>query len=292
MLLFSLFAKTIGIVLPMEHTAMNDILTGFKKSLDPKHKLIVKNAMGDQNLQRSIMQSFKTQGVDFIITVGTSATQMGVSVAKNKIFGISSHAIKGAYTLEDEITSKPMLSLIKEHFPKIKTIALVYSHNEKILPEVEQTKTFCQKLGFNLQLVPVYTTQDLYAVAKHIKADGILILKDHLVVSGIAVLLKLGLPIFASDEGSVKQGALCAIGVSEEDCGIEGAKIVNELLDNKAVSTSSTVKELKLFISKKLGFKSKYPIVILSEAKDPKMALTRSFTTFRMTSEVHYEPST
>ena len=82
-----------------------------------------------------------------------------------------------------------------------------------------------------------------------------------MVVSSITTLLKLGLPLFASDEGSVKEGALCAIGVSEEDVGIAAGKIMNQIFEGKTVPKSTTVKTLKLFTSKKLNIQSKYPEV-------------------------------
>lgn len=257
-MLFFLIAKTVGMVIPIEHQALQDIIQGFKKTLDKKHKLIIKNAMGDPNMQRSIIQSFKAQNIDLIVPIGTAATQMSASIAQNNTLGLASYEISSVSVLEDEISSEPILKLIKDNFPKIKTLALVYSHNEKILPEVEQVKIFCQNFGLTLQLLSVYNTQDLYTISQHIKADGILILKDHMVVSGIATLLKLKKPLFASDEGSVKQGALCAIGVSEEDIGIEGAHLANQMLEGKTLPKVTKMKNLKLFMSQKLNLKSYY----------------------------------
>lgn len=256
MLLFSIIAKTVGLVVPMDHAALTDIVQGFKKTLDKKHTLVVKNAMGDPNLQRSIIQSFVAQKMDLIVPIGTAATQMSTSIAKKNILGLASYPVKGASVLEDEVSSEPMIKFMKQY--NIKKLALVYSHNEKILPEVELVKKTCKELEINIQLVPVYTTQDLYAVSKHIKADGIFILKDHMVVSALPALLKLKLPIFASDEGSVKDGALCAIGVTEADIGVEGAKLANQLLDGKKISEISKMKDLKLFTSRKNIGKSEY----------------------------------
>ncbi|USO02537.1 MAG: hypothetical protein H6850_00875 [Alphaproteobacteria bacterium] len=250
-MLFYIVAETIGVIVPMEHDALKEIVKEFEKTLDRKHKVIVKNAMGDSNLQRSIIQYFNTQKIDLFAPIGTAATQMTTSIARGKnILGIASYQVKGAKVLQDEVTAEPILNLIKENFSNIKTLALVYSHNEKILPEIKHAQEVCKKLNINVQLMPVYTAQDIYTVSKSIKAEGVLILKDHIVVSGLTTLLKIGLPVFASDHISVQKGALCAIGVHEGDIGIAAAQLSNKLLKGEQLADVSHMKTLKVFVNK------------------------------------------
>ena len=87
--------------------------------------------------------------------------------------------------------------------------------------------------------------------------DAFLILKDHLIVSGINLLTqeaqKRSIPIIASDEGSVINGATIAIGVREKDIGIESAKIAREILQgtNPGDIPQKTMDSLVLFVNEK-----------------------------------------
>jgi putative ABC transport system substrate-binding protein len=68
-------------------------------------------------------------------------------------------------------------------------------------------------------------------------AQGIFILKDHLVASGVAGLAKAAntrkIPLVTSDQGTVVEGAGFALGVKERSSGVKGGKLVAEILKGK-----------------------------------------------------------
>src|SRR3989338_6008023 len=69
---------TVGILVPMEHRAMDEIVAGFKETLTQRYPgkitFLVKNAEGDINLQRSILQSFEQKSIDLYAPIGTQTT--------------------------------------------------------------------------------------------------------------------------------------------------------------------------------------------------------------------------
>src|SRR5689334_1669417 len=76
----------VGVIVPMEHQALNDIVSGLREGLksDKPITLRVMNAQGDPNIQRSIIQQLVQDDCDVLVPIGTGASQMTLALAKNK----------------------------------------------------------------------------------------------------------------------------------------------------------------------------------------------------------------
>ena len=78
----------IGVVLPIEHQALNDIVAGFSETMKDYYgkKVIikVKNALGDINIQKSIIEQFLAQKVDILVPVTTNTTLMALQLSPSK----------------------------------------------------------------------------------------------------------------------------------------------------------------------------------------------------------------
>jgi putative ABC transport system substrate-binding protein len=89
------------------------------------------------------------------------------------------------------------------------------------------------------------------------------ILKDHLVVSGITALTKIcdkkKIMLVTSDEGTVKSGASLGFGLTERDIGKEGGKIAAQILNSTAIQTIPIkhLSDLKVFANPKFLEKNK-----------------------------------
>jgi len=87
--------------------------------------------------------------------------------------------------------------------------------------------------------------------------QGIVILKDIMIVSGINSLVKIAhdkkIPLMALDQSSVEEGADFAIGVYEKEIGEQGADIAASILANESFCKANliTMKKMHLFINKK-----------------------------------------
>lgn len=244
---------TIGIIEPLEHAAMNEIVDGFRSSLQKQYDkpviIRVENAQNDMNLQRAIIQKMKNANYDVIVPIGTGASQMTVSMAPTQTIvslasNLSDHdraQLKNCHLaiVHDEISSKQILSFVKKAYPDMKNIMLIHSASEKVLPEVDAAIKSGQSLGITVHHRMVTTLGELYTVAQSLSNDydGIFILKDSLIASGASALSlvaqKKHIPFIASDEGSVEAGADIALGVREKQIGVEGGLLAASILKGK-----------------------------------------------------------
>lgn len=242
--------RVVGVVVPMDHAALREIVSGFKDTLtkDFAHPVTIKvqNAQGDINLQHSIIQQFINANVDVVVPIGTAATQMTVSMVKTQPIV----SLAALYTeterktqkdihltgVLDEIGPQKPLDLMKEVFPQLKKITLVYSNTEKVFPEVEALLAYAPQKGIAVQKLMVQSLPELYTLSNLIEPDSeaIFVLKDHLIVSGMPTLIqearKRSIPVVTCDEGSIEQGATFALGVQENAIGALGGAMVAKLL--------------------------------------------------------------
>jgi len=247
----SLPPMTIGIVLPMEHAALDDIVEGFKQEINKAYQgpvtITVQNAHGDMNIQRAILQQFADQKVSLVVPVGTAATQMAVATVKKQpilsLACLCPEQMPNMTGVRDEVKVATQLAFIHDFLPKLKKITLVYSNSEKVFDDVEQTVTIGKKLGITVQKLMIQALPDLYSVSRAIDKDSeaVFILKDHLIVSGIQTLAreaeKRHILVMTSDEGSIKSGGSFAIGVREQSIGEQGALLAANILQGTDVNS-------------------------------------------------------
>jgi ABC-type uncharacterized transport system substrate-binding protein len=265
--------KKITIILPIQHQALNDIVSGFQKTLLEIYKEPLKikllNAQGDYNIQSAmIQQAHKDKETDLVVTVATGVLQSAANIIENKpVLGLAAlyseedlkkRRVHNISVVQDEIPISQSLEFIRSLFPKIKKITLVHSNMPKTQEEVMQFQKLAQSFGITVQKLLVPNLVDLYSVSKSIHKDSeiIFILKDSLIASGINTLkqqaAKLGKPLVTSDEGTVINGADIALGVVEADIGSQGAKIASNLLQNISQETRiSIMKDLTVFYNAK-----------------------------------------
>lgn len=242
----------IGIIEPMEHVAMDEIVAGFSDTLRQLYKkpvtIKVENAQNDPNLQRAIVQKMRDSDYDIVLPIGVDATQMTLSMVHKPVVSLASDLTEAdrrklkacnVGVVHDEVSPQQVLEFIRTAFPNIKNLVLIHSSANKVLPEVEKTITIGKLYCIKIEQRMVSTLPELINVSNNLpkNTQGIIILKDHLIVSGIATLAKAaanrGIPLFTSDEGSVEVGAGLALGVHEKEIGVQGAKLAASILSGK-----------------------------------------------------------
>lgn len=251
----------VTLVIPVEHTAMNDIQNGFIIALKDAHpdcKVDIQNAMGDPSLMQSILRNALSGPSKVVATIGVSTTTAARNIARSgfnqggaihSIIGIAANKDlltdtyqndeidEATYLIEDEIGPDTLFASVKAVFPEVKKVTLIHAQDDKIIKEARGLETLMKANGINIQMLPILHTNDLQTVCPHIQGEIVLILKDHSVVSGLNVILKhtgkSNIPLVASDEGSVKNGATYAFGVSEYNTGIQAGKAVSQIISGK-----------------------------------------------------------
>lgn len=264
--------KTVGIVIPLEHEALREIVAGFEetvtKNYPGKVTFTVENAQHDLNIQRAILQKFINQKVDLIVPVATAPTQMAINMVKNQpILGLAAmvpdaqrnkNNLANRFTaVRDEIDSAKQMDFIHYLMPNLKKMTLIYSSDDKVIPEADQAVSAAQALGISVQRMMIQNLSDLYTVTQRIdpNSQAIFILKDNLVVSGINTLIatakKRNIPLISSDEGTVSQGAAVALGVKEKQIGIQGGLLAARILKGESISAMpiESISQLDIFVN-------------------------------------------
>jgi len=247
---------TVGIVVPIALPAMTQIVNGFEKTLSKESKVpvkyLVKNAQGDINIQRSILQEFNSPSVSLVAPIGTDAAQMTIAMVHNKpIVGIAADHLKSEAKKANnpnvtgvlsKVAPEERMHFIHEAMPQLKKLTIVYSTDDRIFSQVKQFEAAAKKNHIQVQKLMVSQLSDMYTLSKNIAPDSqaIFILKDELVVSGLNTLLQQArmkhIPVIASDDGSVSKGASFALGVSEYQTGVDAGKVAAEILAGKSAA--------------------------------------------------------
>jgi len=244
---------TVGILVPIALPAMTQIVNGFETALNKASKVpvkyLVKNAQGDANIQRSILQEFQSKDVTMVAPIGTDAAQMTIAMIRNKpIVGIAANHLKSQAKKANNpnvtgVMSKvppfQRMQFIHLAMPNLKKLTIVYSSDSRIFNQVKEFEAQAKKNNIQVQPLMVSQLSDLYTISDNIapNAQAIFILKDELIVSGLNSLLQQArsrhIPVIASDDGSVAKGAAFALGVSEYQTGVDAGKVAAEILNGK-----------------------------------------------------------
>lgn len=264
-------APKIGIVVPLEHTAMKEIVAGFSETLTNLYhqpvEIKVANAQSDNNLQRAIIQQMRDENYTMIVPIGTGATEMSLAMIKDKpvvslAAEISEHDRQARKNcnialVRDEISSKKIIAFIHTVYPNITDMTLIHSSADKVFPEVNETIAAGKQYNITVHHIMASSLPELTSITQSIpsQTQAIFILKDSLIVSGISTLANAAhsrhIPLITSDQGSVQDGAGFALGVHEKQIGVEGAKLAAEVLMGKSACTLpiAEMKNLTVFIN-------------------------------------------
>ena len=258
----------IHFVIPLEHQALNDIVNGFKESLSAelpgKVAYNVHNAQGDPNLQRAILQKLAQEKVSLVVPVGTTTAQMALKIIKDKpllsLAAMYSEADRKGYQVTgvlDEISLSKFSDFLTLLHTAPSTIVLIHSTDDRRLKDAIEMEKKLKARKIYVKRLMVQTLNDLYTISQNFPSGthSVIMLKDHLIVSGISVLKKAcdkkKIPLITSDEGSVKSGASMGFGVTEKDIGIKGGKMAAQILTGTPVKNIpiQTLSTLKVFIN-------------------------------------------
>lgn len=243
----------IGIVVPIALPAMTQIVNGFEKTvrenINVPVQFLVKNAQGNANIQRAIIQEFGRDDVNIVAPIGTNAAQMSIAMIHSKpIIGIAAEHLKQEAKASnnlnvtgdlDQVSIAKQIQFIHQAMPGLKKLTLIYSTADRIFSEVKKVKEYSRRYHIKVQPLMIQQLSDLYTVSRHIASNSqaLFILKDELVVSGINTLLQQAearhIPVIASDDGSVSKGAAFALGVSENQIGVDAGKIAVKIINGE-----------------------------------------------------------
>lgn len=265
---------TIGLLLPMQHAALDEIARGFTAEIENlmgAHtiKIETHNALGDINLQKSALNKLINDHAEIIVPITTGTTQMAINLAPKSqaiVFlaaniapdSLAAHTKPGLMGIIDEIDVKKQLAFIKTVMPELKKMTLIFSSSDKMPDDAENFSKAASEQHISVQKLMIQHLSELYTVASRINKDSqaLLILKDNLVASGIEALVQqarlLKIPLITSDEGTNKKGSAFALGVIESDIGRQGARLAAAFLKKQEIKNPiEYLEKLIVFINSK-----------------------------------------
>lgn len=150
--------KRVGIVIPVEHQALREIVQGFQDTLLKFYKkpiqFKISNAQGDANLQRAIITQLRDANYDLVVSVTTTTTQMAAAIIdKQPVIGLAADVVSKQNNLvvvDDEIDKAQIVKFLHRACPRLKNIALIYSASNKLFSEVKQVEQACR--CYNIKL--------------------------------------------------------------------------------------------------------------------------------------------
>jgi putative tryptophan/tyrosine transport system substrate-binding protein len=237
--------------------ALND--SGFDSN---NIEIIYRNAQNDQPSLLLACQYMISQQVTLLATNPTLSTITAVQNTKDipifmmvsprpDIAGLTDKSGKapanlfGVYETLDYIDTSVML--IKSVLPSAKKIGTIFNQSEpQSVDALHEIEKQCSALGLELEKLPVNNsneTQMVVAALLQKNIDAFFALPDNTVFSAMEVIVKscdeAKVPVFTSEEGLVKRGALAAFGADMYQWGYQAGAQASVFLKTKSTQSIS-----------------------------------------------------
>ncbi len=220
-------------------------------------EVIYRNAQSDQPSLVQACDYLISQKVDLIATNPTLSTITAVQKTKDipvfmmvsprpDLAGLADKIGKfpenlfGVYETLDYIDTS--LMLIKQVLPSVKKIGTIYNQSEpQSVDALNEIKKVCEKEGIELICIPVNSSNETQLVVQSLLSkniDAFFALPDNVVFSSMEIIVKscdeAKVPVFTSEEGLVKRGALAAFGADMYQWGFQCGKQAAVYLKQKS----------------------------------------------------------
>lgn len=169
------------------------------------------------------------QNQNIVFSTVTNPSDIGMDARPGNVSGVS-----------DAVNYEANLRLIREALPNARRIGVVYNAGERNSQfGVEQVRALAPSLGFDLRLVTISSSQEVLEASRAMarQIDAFYVGSDNTVVAAIASLISVArerkIPVFASDSGSVQEGAAAAVSVDYEALGRRAGSLVAEVIRTK-----------------------------------------------------------
>ncbi|CCU78027.1 ABC transporter substrate-binding protein [Halanaerobium saccharolyticum subsp. saccharolyticum DSM 6643] len=270
----------IGISQFVEHPALDSAREGFIQGLaeegftEDNVKFIEQNAQADFATAQSIAQQFKSNNLDLILAIATPNAQAAANVIKNTpvLFtavtdpveaGIVNSMESPGGNLTGTTDMNPVaqqIELIKEFIPGITDLGVLYNPGEvNSVVQVDIVKETTEAMGIKLHEATVSNSSEVSLAASALigDVDAIYVPTDNIIVSALPSVLNItnenNIPVFASENGQVRQGAIATLGIDYKLLGIQTGKMAAKILNGAATAEMpvESSDELKLYLNTK-----------------------------------------
>jgi putative ABC transport system substrate-binding protein len=270
----------IGISQFVEHPALDAAREGFIEGLaeegfnEENIKFIEQNAQADFATAQAIAQQFKSNNLDLILAIATPNAQAAANVIKDTpvLFTAVTDPVEAGIVKSMEVPGANMtgttdmnpvaqqIELIKEFIPEITDLGVLYNPGEiNSVVQIDLVKETAAEMGINLHEGTVNNSSEVSLAASSLvgDVDAIYVPTDNIIVSALPSVLNItnqnNIPVFASENGQVRQGSIATLGIDYKLLGIQTGKMAARILNgaNPAEMPVESSDELKLYLNTK-----------------------------------------
>lgn len=251
----------VGVCQLMQHVALDDATAGFVQALkdelgEDKVRINVQNASGEITLCNTIVSQFLAENVDLIMAnatpalqaayaataevpiIGTSVTEYGVALGIENFTGVVGGNVSGA---SDLASLEAQARMIKEWFPDVKNIALLYCSAEANSQyQVDVMKAELEALGYTCEYTSFSDSNDLAAVVENCVAnfDLIYVPTDNTVASNTEIIDNIcrpaRMPVIGGDGGICGGCTVATLCIEYYDLGYAAGQMAAKVLTGEA----------------------------------------------------------
>ena len=240
----------LAILTTLSHPALTAVSDAFKKQFE-NIDFLEYNAEGSAQsanlIAKQIAQNSRVLGV---LAIGTLAAQSITKAEKRLPIVIAAVSDTEIITqdknntnicgLTDSINASYQIEKIKNMFPELKKLAILYTpHEANSASMVKMLESQAREQNLDLEIIGVYETQQIASASLRAceKNDALLITLDNQLVASMPAVIKITknkpCAVITSNESPIHQGASVAFGIDYYKSGEEAAKIMKEILVDK-----------------------------------------------------------
>lgn len=283
----------IGVTQIVEHDALDSARKGFIKALEDKNykdgsniKIDFQNAQNDMPTTQTIAEKFVNDNVDLILAIATPSAQAvfnATQKAKKDIpilitavtDPVQAGLVKSLEKSETNVTGTSdalpidgQFELIKKLAPAAKRVGIIYNTSEANSGlQVDEAKKVAPNFGYEIVASGITNSNEIPQALSAIqdKIDVLYIPTDNMVAAATPTITNIlyakNIPVFGSELGQVKGGAVATAGIDYYKLGYEtGLKAVEVIEGKKPTEVPvTTSKETSVVINedavKKLNIK-------------------------------------
>jgi putative ABC transport system substrate-binding protein len=271
----------IGISQFVEHPSLDLAREGFIDQLAEEGfvdgeniEIDLQNAQADFATAQTIAQRFNQNKVDLVLAIATPSAQTAANVLKNTPVlitavtdpveaGIVKSMEKPGANITGTTDMNPVakqLELIRNFLPEVKDIGILYNPGEvNSTVQVKLAKEKAKEMEVNLEEATVSNSSEVSLAVSSLvdNVDAIYVPTDNIIVSAMPTVLQRAhnrqVPVFASENNSVEQGAVATLGIDYYQLGRQTGSMAARILNGSdpAKMPVESSKELKLYINQK-----------------------------------------
>lgn len=240
--------------------------------------ILYRNAQGNITTSSQIAQNLAAHdpAPAVFVTIGTPTAQGAIAATRGRptpiVFmavtdPVSSRLVKDLTTPNKKITGiidypplDQQLALIQKVLPTLKTIGVLYNPGESnSVSVIKDLKAKAKKLGIDVIDGPLSKAIDLGGAIGRLMRKGVEALyvpQDNTVISAMPQLAALSyeykIPVFTSDNGSVKEGAFASISYSYYGVGQKTGSYIKRILNGESIDSLpiTTPETFQLYVNK------------------------------------------